>query len=160
MNHDRLNAIFRYTYLYDLPGPDQVSRGGTVLGPAQRSHILSVDANYDLTPFLTVGAKYGLRIGEVSQSRSIQDFVASTVHLGVVRADLKVLEDWGLLLEGRALYQLETGTADLGALVAVSYDISDELTLGVGYNFGRFSDDLADLAFDDQGVFLNLAAKF
>lgn len=160
VNHDRLNAIFRYTYLYDLPGPDQVSRGGTVLGPAQRSHILSVDANYDLTPFLTVGAKYGLRIGEVSQSRSIQDFVASTVHLGVVRADLKVLEDWGLLLEGRALYQLETGTADLGALVAVSYDISDELTLGVGYNFGRFSDDLADLAFDDQGVFLNLAAKF
>ena len=160
VNHDRLNAIFRYTYLYDLPGPDQVSRGGTVLGPAQRSHILSVDANYDLTPYLTVGAKYGLRMGEVSQSRASEDFVASTVHLGVVRADLSVLDDWGVLLEGRALYQHETGTTDLGALAAVSYDISDELTLGLGYNFGRFSDDLADLTYDDQGVFLNMAAKF
>ncbi|HEY8577176.1 MAG TPA: TonB-dependent receptor [Devosia sp.] len=160
VNHDRLNAIFRYTYLYDLPGPDQVSRGGSVLGPAQRSHILSVDANYDLTPTLTVGAKYGLRIGEVSRSRAVEDFAASTVHLGVIRADLEVLEDWSVMLEARALYQQETATTDLGALAAVSYDISDEVTLGVGYNFGRFTDDLSDLTFDDQGVFLNMTAKF
>jgi hypothetical protein len=160
VNHDRLNAIFRYTYLYDLPGPDQVSRGGNVLGPAQRSHILSVDANYDLTPFLTVGAKYGVRIGEVSKSRAVRDFQASTVHLSVVRADLEVLDDWRLLLEGRVLYQHETATSDLGALAAVSYDITDEVRLGVGYNFGRFTDDLSDLTFDDRGVFLNITAKF
>jgi hypothetical protein len=32
--------------------------------------------------------------------------------------------------------------------------------VGVGYNFGKFSDDLTDLTQDDQGLFLNLVAKF
>ncbi len=31
---------------------------------------------------------------------------------------------------------------------------------GVGYNFGRFSDDLTDLVEDDQGAFINLVASF
>jgi len=160
VNHDRLNALFRYTYLYDLPGPDQVSRGGTVLGPSQRSHILSVDANYDLTPQLTVGAKYGVRLGEISTTRASVDFVQSSVHLGVLRADLKLIEDWSLLLEGRALYHPEASTADLGVLAALSYDVSQNLRLGLGYNFGQFSDDLRDLTYDDHGVFFNMTAKF
>lgn len=160
VDNDRLNALFRYTYLYDLPGPDQVSRGGSVLGPAQRSHILSVDANYDLTQFLTVGAKYGVRIGETSETRKSNDFIASTVHLGVLRADLSVLEDWGLLLEGRMLYNTQTSISDFGVLAAVSYDITKELRTTVGYNFGQFSDDLSDLTYDDHGVFFNMAAKF
>ena len=61
---DRLNALAKYTYLYDLPGKDQVSVDGTTSSPAQRSHIASVDASYDVTPQLTLGGKYGVRIGE------------------------------------------------------------------------------------------------
>lgn len=161
IDNDRLNALFRYTYLYDLPGPDQVSRStSTVLGPAQRSHILSVDANYDITPYLTVGAKYGLRVGEVSASRDPKDFAKSTVHLGVLRADIAVLEDWSVLLEARALYNPQTTIADFGALAAISYDFTDQFRVGVGYNFGKFSDDLRDLTYDDHGVFLNMTAKF
>lgn len=160
VNHDRLNALMRYAFLYDLPGPDQVSRDGEVLGPAQRSHIFSADVNYDLTQYLTVGAKYGVRIGETSETRDSDDFTASTVHLGVVRADLAVLKDWRLLLEGRALYNTQTSITDLGALAAVSYDITEEVRLSLGYNFGQFSDDLRDLTYDDHGVFFNMAAKF
>lgn len=160
VNNDRFNALFRYTYLYDLPGPDQVSRAGRVLGPAQRTHILSVDGNYDLTQWLTVGAKYGVRFGEVSQSRDIKDFVASTMHLGVIRADLKVIEDWAVLLEARALYNPEASIADFGALAALSYDVTEQVRLTLGYNFGQFSDDLRDVSYDDHGVFFNMAAKF
>lgn len=160
VTHDRFNALLRYTYLYDLPGPNQVSVGGSTLGPAQRSHIFSVDANYDLTEFLTVGAKYGLRVGEVSTTRAADDFEASTMHLGVLRADLEVFEDWRLLLEGRGLFHGQTGVFDLGAMAMVSYDINDGVRAGLGYNFGHFSDDLRKVGLDDYGAFFNLSARF
>jgi len=160
VDNDRFNALIRYTYLYDLPGPSQVSVGGTTMGPAQRSHIFSADANYDITEYLTVGAKYGLRIGEVSSTRAAADFEASTVHLGVLRADLEVFEDWRLLVEGRGLLHAETDVLDLGALAMVGYDIDDTVRLGLGYNFGQFSDDLRKVGLDDHGVFLNLSARF
>jgi hypothetical protein len=160
VENERLNMLFRYTYLYDLPGPDQVNSGGKVLGPAQRSHLLSVDANYDLTQYLTIGAKYGFRIGEVSVDRDPQNFTRSSAHLGIVRADLEVLRDWDVLLEGRVMYLPEAQTVDIGALTAVYRNIGDNLKLGVGYNFGRFSDDLSDLTYDDRGVFVNMLAKY
>ncbi|HEV7277412.1 MAG TPA: TonB-dependent receptor [Devosiaceae bacterium] len=158
--HDRLNALLRYTYLYDLPGPDQVNGDGNLLGPKQRSHVLSGDFSYDLNDYLTVGAKYGFRIGEVSVNRASDEFVSNSAHLGIVRADIEVLENWGMLLEGRALYAPETTTVDLGALAVISYDFGNNLRLGAGYNFGSFSDDLTDLTHDDHGVFLNVLSKF
>lgn len=160
IDNDRFNALIRYNYLYDLPGPDQVSVGGSVLGPAQRSHVFSVDANYDLTERLTVGAKYGFRIGEVSSTRAAADFEASTVHLGVLRADFEVYEDWRLLVEGRGLLHAQTDTLDLGALAMISYDINKTVRVGLGYNFGHFSDDLRKVTADDHGLFLNLSARF
>ncbi len=158
--HERLNALVRYTYLYDLPGPQQVASSGSAMAPAQRSHIFSVDANYDLNEYRTIGGKYGFRIGEVSQTRGVDDFVRSSAHLGIVRADLMVVRNWSLLLEGRAMYLPEHGELDFGALAAISRHINDNLRVGVGYNFGRFSDDLRDLRYDHQGVFLNVTAKY
>lgn len=38
--------------------------------------------------------------------------------------------------------------------------INDNFKLGVGYNFGIFSDDLRDLTYDDQGFFVNAIGKF
>lgn len=160
VDNDRLNALIRYTYLYDLPGPQQVSSNGSVLGPAQRSHIFSVDANYDLTENLTIGGKYGFRIGEVSASRNVQNFEVSSAHLFILRADLGIITDWHLLGEIRGLYQPETETFSPGALAMVSYDVNDTVRAGLGYNFGGFSDDLRDLKYDHHGVFLNLSARF
>lgn len=49
---------------------------------------------------------------------------------------------------------------DIGALAALYRNMGNNLRLGIGYNFGRFSDDLSDLTYDDQGVFLNMIAKY
>jgi hypothetical protein len=38
--------------------------------------------------------------------------------------------------------------------------VGNNFKVGVGYNFGRFSDDLRDLKMDDRGVFLNMVGKF
>jgi hypothetical protein len=44
----------------------------------------------------------------------------------------------------------------VGALATISRYLGDHLKIGLGYNFTDFSDDLTDLNFDHQGVFLNL----
>ena len=43
-----------------------------------------------------------------------------------------------------------------GSLIVVSRYLGRHLKAGVGYNFTDFSDDLTDLDFNHQGVFLNL----
>lgn len=169
VDNDRLNALFRYTWLYDMPGNNQLVSGATgdLFAPAQRSHILSVDVDYDLMAWLTVGAKYGFRYGEVknrtddgSGSGFAEDWQVSSAHLGIVRADIHVVKDWDVLLEGRVMHMPEAQTTDLGALGAVYRHLGDNFKVGVGYNFGRFSDDMRDLTFDDQGAFVNVIAKF
>jgi hypothetical protein len=159
VENDRLNALAKYTFLYDLPGPDQVTVDGSTDGPQQRSHILSVDASYGVTQMVTLGGKYGVRLGE-TKPRSGGDWESSTAQLAVVRADVHVVKNWDVLLEGRSLWEDTTDTADFGALAAVYRHIGANFEIGVGYNFGRFSDDLRDLTKDDHGVFINAVGKF
>ncbi len=158
--NDRLNALFKYTFLYDVPGFDQVAVNGTTSGPAQLSHILSADANYGLTDIITVGAKYGFRIGATKPRDGSAGWTQSSAHLAVLRADLNIVKDWDALIEGRALWTPETGSTDFGALVAVYRHFGDNFKMGLGYNFGRFSDDLRDQSYDSHGIFINAIGKF
>ena len=157
---DRLNALFKYTYLHDLPASDQVNSDNLNLGPKQRSHIVSADFIYDLNERLSVGAKYGIRVGEISASRTEENFTRSTAQLGILRADYHVVKNWDILLEARALKLSELEQVHYGALAGVYRHIGDNLKVGVGYNFGQFSDDLTDVTLDDSGVFVNVIGKF
>ncbi|MEK1891200.1 MAG: hypothetical protein AAAB35_27270 [Phyllobacterium sp.] len=166
VTNDRLNALFKYTWLYDLPGSDQVSAvTGDEYGPAQRSNILSADFTYDLFPWISVGAKYGFRYGEVRERleddiEAFADWQTSSAHLGILRTDLHIVKKWDALLEGRVMYMAEADTTDLGVLTAVYRHVGKNFKVGVGYNFGNFSDDLRDLTFNDRGAFLNVVGKF
>ncbi|MDA8869881.1 TonB-dependent receptor [Rhizobiaceae bacterium] len=160
VENDRWNALFKYSYLYDLPGPDQVNSLGVTAGPAQRSHILSADAIVDVNQWWTLGAKFGMRIGEVSATRDENDFSKSSAYLGVVRADWHVVKKWDLFAEARALHTKELDTTRVGYVVGLSRHVGDNLKVGVGYNFAEFSDNVADLSEDDGGVFLNVIGKF
>ncbi len=167
VDNDRLNALFKYTWLYDQPGENQVSAiTGQDYGPAQRSHILSADFTYDLFPWLSVGAKYGFRYGKVRYRLMEQDrekfgeWQNSSAHLGIIRSDLHIVKNWDVLLEGRVMHMPEAGTTDYGALTAIYRHVGENFKVGVGYNFGKFSDDLRDLSLNDRGVFLNVVGKF
>jgi hypothetical protein len=155
-----LNALFKYTYLYDLPGPQQVNASGEEAGPRQRSHVASADFIYDINQYLSVGGKYGIRIGEVARDRERKDFVESTAQLAVARADFHIVHQWDLMVEARMLWLSELEQAQLGAVAGIYRHVGDHLKVGVGYNFGRFSDDLTDLTLDDEGVFVNVIGKF
>ncbi|QVQ37309.1 TonB-dependent receptor [Pseudochrobactrum algeriensis] len=168
VENDRLNALFKYSWLYDMPGNGQLGSGVSNYryAPAQRSHILSADFTYDLVPWLSVGAKYGFRIGDVkyrpaeNDHKFDKDWQRSSAHLGVIRADLHVVKKWDLLLEGRVMHMPEAKTTDFGALAAVYRHVGENFKVGAGYNFGRFSDDLRDLSLDDRGMFVNFIGKF
>jgi hypothetical protein len=158
--NDRLNALFKYTFLYDLPGADQVAIGGNLNGPQQLSHILSADFNYDLTKILTIGGKYGFRIGETKDRAAGSTWLENSAHLGEIRFDLHVVKNWDALAEARVLWSPESESADYGALVAVYRHLSDNFKIGVGYNFGHFSDDLRSINSDSHGIFINAIGKF
>jgi hypothetical protein len=156
---DRLNALVKYTFLYDRPGQDQVTIDGSKDGPEQQSHIFSADVNYDLTPQLTLGGKYGVRLGKTRDRIVGGDWENSDAHLAVVRADYHIVHDWDALIEGRALWSPTSDSTEYGLLLALYKHINDNMKVGIGYNFGRFSDDLRDQTYDDGGVFINLVGK-
>lgn len=158
--NDRLNALVKYTYFYNLPSSGQELVANTAVSTIQKSHIVSVDAIYDLTPRWSVGGKYARRMGQISQDRVNPVFFDSTADLYIVRADWRVVREWDLALEGRALSVKQAQDTRSGALVAVYRHVSNNLKLGAGWNFTDFSDDLTNLSFTHYGAFVNLVAKF
>lgn len=159
VDNDRLNMLFKYTYLYDMPGADQVSADGTTDGPKQRSHILSVDGIYDIGENWSIGGKYGYRMASVAP-RASNVFTSNTAHLGVLRADFHIVHEWDGMIEGRGLFTEESAIMETGATVALYRHFGNNLKAGVGYHFGNVSSDLRAIDNVDNGLFLNLIAKY
>lgn len=154
--HDRLNALAKYTYFYNVPGAEQVTLTNTPAEFIQKSHIAALDVTYDLFPDLSVGGKYAYRLGQVSLDRENPEFFENNASLYVLRSDWRFRESWELLVEGRMLDMPDLDERRNGALLAISRYVGDHVKVGVGYNFSEFSDDLTDFNFNHQGVFLNL----
>jgi len=154
--HDRLNALAKYTYFYNVPGAEQVTLTNTAAEFVQKSHIAALDVTYDLLPSLSIGGKYAYRLGQVSLDRESPEFFRNDASLYVLRGDWRFREAWELLVEGRMLAMPDLDERRNGALVAVSRYVGEHLKVGLGYNFTDFSDDLTDLDFNHQGLFLNL----
>ena len=157
IENDKLNLLFKYTYLHDLYGQQVDSFNEP--GPRQRSHVISMDASYDLDRHWTLGGKIGGRFSESSPNATAA-FQENDAWLMVANARYHVTHKWDLLLEGRYLKAEQAGVAEYGLLGAAYRHIGNNYKIGVGYNFGKFSDDLTDLTFDDRGLFINLIAKY
>lgn len=159
VENDNLNILFKYTYFSNLPAKDQVTLNNSAAEYIQNSHILSFDMTYDLTKNWSIGGKYAHRNGEISLDRVNPVFFESNADLYIVRADWHMTHRWDLLLEGRMLSLPEAGDTRSGSLFALYYHLGKNVKLGAGYNYTTFSDDLTDLDFDSQGVFINFVAK-
>jgi len=159
VDNDKLNALFKYTYFSNLPAKDQVTLSNTSAEYIQRSQILSFDFTYDISKSWSLGGKYAHRNGEISLDRVNPVFFESNADLYIVRADWHMTHRWDLLIEGRLLSLPEAGDTRSGSLFAFYYHLGENIKLGAGYNYTTFSDDLTDLDFDSQGVFINFVAK-
>ncbi|MGD9010649.1 MAG: hypothetical protein PVG41_22170, partial [Desulfobacteraceae bacterium] len=158
VQHDRLNALLKYTYFYNVPSVQQES--GTDTATIQRSHIGSLDVMYDLTSRWTVGGKYAYRHGQVAQDRENPEFFDSRAHLYVLRGDWHFVHRWDALIEARRLELPDAQDSRTGALLGLYRHVGNHIKLGVGYNFADFSDDLTQLDYRHQGLFINLIGKY
>lgn len=156
VRNDRLSALAKYTYFYNVPTTDQVTALDTPVEFIQKSHIAALDLSYDLDASWTVGGKYAYRMGQVSLDREDPDYFDNSAHLLVLRADWRFLPAWESLVEARMLELPDADETRSGALVAVYRYMGEHLKLGAGYNFTDFADDLTDLSYDHQGVFINV----
>lgn len=161
---DRLNALLKYTFFYNVPAPEQSvgfesTASTTAAGVMQRSHIFAADAMYDLTEKWTVGGKYAYRQGEVSLERENSDFFSSRAQLYVLRVDWHFLHNWDALVEGRRLDLMDAKEQRNGALLGLYRQMGNHVKVGAGYNFSDFSDDLTDLDYKHQGLFINIVGK-
>jgi hypothetical protein len=109
---------------------------------------------------LTLGGKYGYRIGKVSLGRESETFVKSDAHLAVIRADYNVTKKWDLMAEGRALWVTADYDKRFGGLGAIYRHLGNNVKVGVGYSLSDFSDDLTDQSYTSHGPFLNILGKF
>jgi flagellar motor protein MotB len=156
IDNDRLNALVKYTYFYNVPTTEQVTLQNVAAEFIQKSHIAAADITYDVTRNFSIGGKYAYRLGQVSLDRESQEFFDNNAQLFVIRGDYRFRKNWEVLVEARLLDMPDLSERRAGALAAVSRYLGDHLKIGLGYNFTDFSDDLTDLSFDHQGVFLNL----
>ena len=161
VDNDRWNTLFKYTYFYNLPSSGQVG-GATnaLLDYTQRSHVFNIDTIYDLRPWLSVGVKYGLRVGDLRDSRATGSWYSSRAQLLILRGDLHFVREWDALVELRSLKVDQAKDVRSGILLGIYRHIGDHAKIGVGYNFTDFSDDLTDLSYRSRGVFVNAITTF
>ncbi|MRR33089.1 flagellar motor protein MotB [bacterium] len=156
VDNDRVNALFKYTFFYNRPPAGQIVGLGTTAGVLQRSHILSADVMYDLTSWVTLGGKYAYRLGQVSMDRVNPEYFDSSAHLFVLRTDWHFLQHWDALLECRLLDLPDAHDRRAGVLLGVYRQMGNHVKVGAGYNFSDFSDDLTDMSYRHQGLFVNI----
>jgi hypothetical protein len=155
VRHDRLSALAKYTYFYNVPATDQVGSQITAAEFIQKSHIAAFDLTYDFTVDWSIGGKYAYRLGQMSLDREQPEFFDNAAQLVVLRADWRFLKGWESLAELRTLDLPDVSQRRGGALLAIYRYIGKHLKVGAGYNFTDFSDDLTDLSYDHQGAFVN-----
>lgn len=160
VDNDRWNTLFKYTHLHNVPTAGQLTPSGQAADYAQRSQVFSIDTIYDVKPWLSVGAKYAFRIGELKAPVATGEWFSSRADLLILRADLHLVKEWDALIELRNLRATEAQDAKAGALLGVYRHLGKGVKVGVGYNFTKYSDDLTDLSYRSKGWFLNVLAAY
>ena len=152
---DRLNVLAKYSYLYDLP-----SEGQATARPDERSHLLAVDALYDLSSKWELGGKFALRKGERRAMRDAGAWREFGQRLFAARARYHLTNEWDGLVEYRWLSDITGNNSRHGALLGAYYHVGENMKIGAGFNFTDFKD---ELRFDDYrsgGWYVDLLGKY
>jgi hypothetical protein len=156
VNHNRLYALAKYTYFYNVPGVDQVNQLNVATQFIQKSHVAALDMTYKLTNTWSIGGKYAYRSGQISLDRVNKNFTKNDAHLYILRADWRFRRNWEGTIEGRLLDLPDLDEHRAGSLITLYRYFGDHFKVGIGYNFTDFSEDLTDLSYDHHGIFFNM----
>lgn len=156
IDNDRWNTLIKYTNYYNVPSAGQLVASGSVADYAQKSNVFSIDTVWDTKPWLSLGFKYGLRIGKLRSNKDSGDWFSSKADLTVLRADWHWTREWDAIAELRNLRAKEAKDAKSGFLLAIYRHVNKNVKVGVGYNFTNYSDDLTNLSYRSRGWFINV----
>ena len=160
VDNDRWNTLVKLTSYNNVPTAGQLDSNGQVADYAQKSQIFAVDTIWDVKPWVSLGFKYGLRVGKLRMNKVDGPWFSSRADLVVLRADWHWVHEWDIVTEVRNLRAKEAQDARAGALVAVYRHVGKHVKAGVGYNFTNYSDDLTDLSYRSRGWFINVLSTF
>jgi len=134
VRNDRLNALVKYTYFYNVPTTGQVGLQNTAAEFLQKSHIAALDVNYDLTANWSLEASTRIAMGQESLDRVNPSF-STTPRSSRCCAWTGGSQGMDGLAEVRTLNLPDINQRRRGALAAIYRHISKNLKAGVGYNF-------------------------
>ncbi|OGP53512.1 MAG: hypothetical protein A2Y65_10845 [Deltaproteobacteria bacterium RBG_13_52_11] len=153
---DKLNMLFKYTFLEDLPPLSQ--EGSTDVD--ERSHVVALEGIYDISRYFSVGAKAAYKSGQMRLGRTSGEWVSSDTMLLIGRLNYQFIKKWDASLEYRFLKVFQAEDYKHGPLVCLYRHINDHIKIGVGYNFTDFNDDLTNLDYESGGWFVNFVASW
>jgi len=153
---DKLNMLFKYTYLEDLPPLSQ--QGSTDV--AERSHVVSWDGIYDLSKYFSLAGKAAFKSSQMRLGRTSGEWVSSDTMLFVGRINYQFIKNWDASLEYRYLEVIQAKDRKHGPVVCLYRHIGDHVMIGAGYNFTDFNDDLTNLNYEAGGWFVNFIATW
>jgi hypothetical protein len=154
-NSTRWSLFGRYTYLYDLASPGQISDNNY----DQRTRVLSLEGVYKHDQHWEYALKLARRDGDVRMQRGSGPWFDSGTNFAAAQVRYELRSKWHALGEYRWL-DVDDGGTRQGFLAGVDRDIGRNFRLGVGYNFTEFSDDLTDFDYDQRGWFLNMTGTY
>ena len=155
VKHDRINLLGKYTLLYDIPSIAQSSERRD-----ERAQILSLEGIFDVNNKLSLGMKIAAKRGELRLGRDRGRWFRTQTELAVIRSNYAVSKNWDLLAEYRWLHVAEARDTRQGFLFSVNRHLNDHVSVGAGYNFTDFNDNLSRLNYHSQGWFVNLIGRY
>ncbi|WP_291259945.1 hypothetical protein, partial [Fusobacterium sp.] len=157
--NDRLNMLWKYSYIYDLNGVDEDSDYS--FGDLdERSNIFSIDAIYSFTKKLDIGGKWAYKKAEMKAANDESEWFNTETSLYAVSLSYNFYRNWRVSGEYHWLVSDLNNDKKEGIMAGIDYDIHKNLRIGVGYNFTDFSDDLRYDDYRARGVYVNIVGRF
>ncbi|HEY5648651.1 MAG TPA: hypothetical protein VIU33_04075, partial [Nitrospiria bacterium] len=155
INHDRLNALARFTRV-----ADQQPFSLDLSGPWKTAlDVASIEWSLEITPFLEWVEKEAVRIKR--EKENDRGSVKTRTYLSIHRLNLQIFKPIDLGLEYRMLRQLEAGDQKEGWLAELMWQAAKHFRFGLGYNFTDFSDnEFSDNDYSVKGWFFRGQATF
>lgn len=174
----RWSVLAKYGYLYDLAPLGQQGNNRSTFD--QESHIVSVEANYELNRQIDLAGKIAQRKTLTRLERGQGPWFSNNATYAAAQVKLKLrglLGDsahtnsnssqskddlwsgWAILSEYRAL-KTENDGFKKGAVISIEKDINKYQKISVGYNFSDFSSDISQLSYKSKGFFINFVGRF
>jgi len=153
---DKWHLLAKYTYLKDIY-PVAQADVTDIASTKTLSNIYALETAYDLSGYLQLVEKYALK--DMKETVAGYDETENRVALWINRINYNVFKQWYAGVEYRTLTQTLGEDKKSGFLLEIAHRASENIYLGVGYNFTDFSDDLRrNNDYSSNGFFIRINA--